>query len=234
MSEEQVKYTPATLDEYLDGETHPEIDAEQGLKLATQMEADWALRHVAGIEADEQRDERTAELAHYQIDAWLTRQKEGYADNRGFFTRGLAAYLHRNLVGKKKSLSLPHGTIGAKAMQPEISKDNDALLQWVKDAGLAEFVKTKTVETVDWAGLKACLDLKGNEAVFVRQLPFDPVGEVVPCVSVSQKPDEFYVKALAPIAPFGPREIMASAENALPQPVYDTPSDDVPPLDITE
>ena len=207
MSEEQSQYTPSpspatqSLDAYLDS-FKPEVDGE----LVDQQDADWALRKIGHIEASMKRDEADAEEAIYRISTWLRMRQESYENAKIFFKRGLAAFLQRTLTGKAKSIKLMNGTIGHRSQGPSIVKDDDALLQWVYDAGLTEFIKVK--ESVDWAELKKCLDLKGQEAVFVRNIPFDPYGEVIACISVEQQPDKFYATPVAMMLP-APRDEVA-------------------------
>ena len=85
------------------------------------------------------------------------------------------------------SYQLPSGKLVLKKRGPEFERDDDQLLPWLKE-NIPALVKVK--ETPDWANLKKHLTIVGDQAV-------DPDGEIVPGVTVTERPDEFKVEVKA-------------------------------------
>jgi hypothetical protein len=113
-----------------------------------------------------------------------------------FFQNKLAGYLHHELganPGKEKSVTLAHGRIGKRAQEPEIVRNEESLMQWLIENNLAEFIKSKTTESINWKALKAALDFTSSDhAVFARNEAFDPYGEEIEAITVVPLPDMFY------------------------------------------
>lgn len=76
---------------------------------------------------------------------------------------------------------LPSGKLVLKKPALAMEHDDEQLLPWLRE-NIPALVKVK--ETPDWANLKKHLTIVGNQAV-------DPDGEIVPGVSVVEKPAEF-------------------------------------------
>ena len=85
----------------------------------------------------------------------------------------------------QESYPLPSGKLVRKHQEPEFSRNDDELLSWLHENNGSDFIKIK--ETVDWAGLKKTLTVIGETVV-------DENGEIIPCISATDRPDVFKVE----------------------------------------
>jgi phage host-nuclease inhibitor protein Gam len=85
----------------------------------------------------------------------------------------------------QENYALPSGKLVFKKQQPEYTRDDAALVEWLKENGGEQYVITK--ESVDWSSLKATLNVVGDTVA-------DKNGQVIPCISVEERPDVFKVE----------------------------------------
>ena len=87
---------------------------------------------------------------------------------------------HKKRTKTLEKYRLPSGEIVKKYQKPEYRKDNEALLQWVKENKLNEYLEVK--ESAKWGDLKKMTKLVGNTLVY------EETGEVVEGVEVVERP----------------------------------------------
>ncbi len=187
------------LDEYLSVENAPfdlsEITqgipegtpAEQGFRVETKDQANWALRKIAGIERGRAEAKAAAQLEISRIQEWLADEEKRADQARGYLDFLLEDYHRRQLLEnpKAKTIKLPLGDLQLRAQQPEIIKDEKLLLDWA-DKNRPEFVKQEP--TLEWGELKKVLKFENGKAI-------DPVlGEVVTAITVNERPAKFSIK----------------------------------------
>jgi len=80
---------------------------------------------------------------------------------------------------------LPSGTLRRKYPKSEFKRDDDALVKWLKERNMKDYIKVK--ETADWANLKKSINVIGNKAV-------DENGELVEGITVVDRPPVFEVE----------------------------------------
>jgi hypothetical protein len=98
-------------------------------------------------------------------------------------------FVRRQLSGKKvKTFKTPSGFVQIKAQHPEFTKDDDRLVQFLKDSGKPEFIK----EEPKWGEFKQTLKPKECEDGLIRYVT--PDGEVVQGVTGKSRPDKVIVK----------------------------------------
>jgi hypothetical protein len=148
--------------------------------------ASWAVeryrRHQKAIdEARAVAKERIAET-----EAWLKRVEHQHEGSMFYLEGLLEAFMRERAAAdpKLRTLSLPDADLTLRALPPEIVKDDAALLDYVKEAGLP-FVK----ESLDWAGLKAVSEVTQDGAVILKE-----TGERLPAVIGRQRGDRFQVR----------------------------------------
>mgnify|MGYP000003625542 FL=1 len=148
--------------------------------------AEWCLKKISRAKVRYEEIKAYVESEKAKLDAFLADAKEQFDGDKGYFESLLMPYAMEQLEGqkKKKSIKLPSGTIGFKAMPAEIKKDDEALKAFVKESA-PEFIETK--ETVKWGEFKKTLT-----AVDGRVITAD--GEIVDGVTFEEKPDVFYSK----------------------------------------
>jgi len=176
-----------TLAQYLVTIDRPVI-TPKGWMLETEGQADWALRRYAQYEQQAADVDLQADRLIAEINAWRTARKARYQRHLEYFTGKLKQWFAdwRESHPKEKSCPLPFGTIGERAQQPEVIKDDSELVNWLEGEGLERYVKVKKLS--DWATLKRGCDLEGDKAVY------KPTGEEIPAVTLVQRPPAFYVK----------------------------------------
>ena len=147
--------------------------------------AEWCLKNIHEAQQDKERWKKHYEQQLEKVNA--------EADNRiAYFTARLEEYFARvphKATKTTESYSLPGGKLVQKKQQPEYKTDDAELLQWLKENFMFDFIKTKTVESADWAGLKKVVTVTPDGAHVATD-----DGEIVPGVTVTQRPDVFKVE----------------------------------------
>ena len=106
-------------------------------------------------------------------------------------TRNLQGYLGIVPARQTKTetkYELPGATLVLKKQQPKYDVDDATMVPWLKENGMAEFVKTKVEEKADWSELKKALTKTPTGEYTTED------GEFLPGLTVTQRPDEFQVK----------------------------------------
>lgn len=147
--------------------------------------AEWCLDRIREANEEAQR-----------MQEWYTEQMRRILKRRdsrvAFFEEKLKPYFA--MVPKKEtktqsSYTLPSGKLILKEQKPEWTHDDAQLLPWVKQ-NVPSLVKTK--ESVDWAELKKELTVIWQEDG--SQMITNADGEIVPGVTVTERPDKFVVE----------------------------------------
>jgi len=81
---------------------------------------------------------------------------------------------------------LPSGELVMKFPGPEFKRDNEALVKWLEDNQMDEYVEIK--KQPKWGELKKKTKVVGNNVVF------EDTGEVVEGIEVMERPAEFIVE----------------------------------------
>lgn len=157
-------------------------EEEAGFQVDDDQKAEWCLRKIK---------EEQAEVSRWKAfyAEQLRRLEERSQYRIGFFEDKLKAYF--GMVPHKESRTqssyqLPGGKLVYKRQAPEMIHDDAQLLPWVKQ-NRPELVKIS--EAVDWAGLKKTLTIAENSGMAISE-----DGEVVPGITVSERPDIFKVE----------------------------------------
>lgn len=165
---------------------------QQEWRIKNDLEADWAIEKVKRYRADLERKRQLAEEKKRQIDMWLKLEQEKIERNINFFEQKLYEYfiaLDPSLLKKTKTqvkYELFSGTLKLKKQNPEIERDKEALLSWLEQNGLTEYIKT--VKEPDWAKLKDNMEIRGDKAIYKE------TGEIISGVKVTPRPGKFIVE----------------------------------------
>ena len=153
----------------------------EGFVIDTDAKAGWALQKIKEARAD-----RDAWVAWYQQKIReITEQTDFNTMN---LERMLAEYFQTVPHKKTKTqetYSLPGGKLILKVQNPEYKRDDKAVIDWLKENNLSDFVKVK--EELNWA------DLKAKTAVFEGHIVTED-GEIVPGVEVVEREAKFVVE----------------------------------------
>ena len=160
-------------------------DEHDGFHVTDDKAAEWCMKKIKEAEAD-----RAMWKAHYE--AQMQKVNDSADSAVAYFTAKLEEYFatvpHKG-TKTQESYSLPGGKLVQKKQQPEYKTDDVELLQWLKDNFMYDFIKTKTVESADWAALKKLVTITPDGAHVATD-----DGEIVPGVTVTQRPDVFKVE----------------------------------------
>jgi phage host-nuclease inhibitor protein Gam len=165
-------------------------DSESGMPpIETDTEADKAVRDILRLGKEKARllaiaDEEIAELT-MRRDA-IAGEFDGKAD---WHKRRLESYFNtreRRATKTMESYRLLSGTLIRKQRQPELVRDEAAVLRWLMDRNLTEYAVADW--RVKWDALKKRLAFSSTDA-YVKDS-----GEKVDGIRVVPRPDEFIVK----------------------------------------
>lgn len=141
--------------------------------------AQWCLEKIREAEADRAKWE-----AHYaaQMEK-VNREVDGTV---AFFTARLEEYFDsvpHKASKTMESYTLPGGKLVRKRQQPQYETNDEALVPWL-ETNMAQLVKVK--KSADWAALKKLCSVTPDGQHVVTE-----DGEIIPGVTVTQRPDIF-------------------------------------------
>ena len=167
-------------------------EEKQGFKITDGSSADWCLRKVRALK--EQQDENT-QLAMAEIERiteWVTGENGKLQNGIIFFENLLIQYhmlIYRYRVDdKKKTISLPHGKLKARAQQPEFIRDDVKLVEYLRNTGRTNFIKV--IEKPEWDEFKKIVEV----AIDGKTVVDTQTGEIVEGVTAEIRPPKFTVE----------------------------------------
>lgn len=183
-----------SLEEYLleSYEAPEDLDdtENQQFRIQDDNQADWALRKIARARQDMKEAEETAAMEIEKINRWLDGQRDESLRTELFFTVLLQEYYEPRFMTNpdKKTYKLPSGKVQRRTQQPQFDRDNEALLAWLKQREMTDYVEVK--ETPKWGELKQQVQVVG-EHVVIKDGPLK--GEIIDGVEVVHRPPIFRV-----------------------------------------
>ena len=150
--------------------------------------ADWACRKIAEEKAELDRIRELAEAQIQKIEEKLAAAERRYENGTRFLTGKLAEYFEtvpHKATKTKESYRLLSGTLTRKYGGAQMKQDDAQLVQYLKDSGQLEFIKTE--EKPKWGDFKKRLEIVGGSVVDKE------TGEIVEAVQIIEKPDSFSV-----------------------------------------
>lgn len=157
------------------------MDEHDGFHVTDDKAAEWCMKKIREAEAD-----RAMWKAHYE--AQMQKVNESADSAVAYFTAKLEEYfasVPHKATKTQESYTLPGGKLILKKQQPKFEVDDDTLVPWLKSNFMAHLVKVK--ESADWATLKKVVNVSGSGVTTDE-------GEVIPGVTVTQRPDVFKVE----------------------------------------
>lgn len=150
--------------------------------------ADWACRKIAEEKAELTRIRELAEAQIARIEEKVAAAERRFENGTRFLTSKLAEYFEtvpHKATKTKESYRLLSGTLTRKFGGSQMKQDDAQLVQYLKDSGQLEFIKTE--EKPKWGEFKKRLEIMGGSAVDKE------TGEIVEGVQIIEKPDTFSV-----------------------------------------
>lgn len=161
------------------------VDEENRFRVTDDKSAEWCLQKIR-----EARQEAEKWKEHYRLQMEKV-QKE--AENTVAYFEGLLSEYFDTVPHKEtktqQSYTLPSGKLVRKQQQPEYIKDDAVLVPWLKENFRLELVKVEVKEKADWAALKKQISITPDGTSVM-----DENGEIIPGVTVSNRPDKFMVE----------------------------------------
>lgn len=150
--------------------------------------AEWALAKIREERAEAQRIISVCENMIKRYEEKIQAVKEQLPKKTAYLESQLMQYFEKVPKKKTKTMEkydLPSGVLKKKYPRPEYKRDEDKLLQWLKERNMTDYIKVK--ESADWASLKKSIKTVGNKVV-------DENGEIVEGITVVERPAEFIVE----------------------------------------
>ncbi len=167
-------------------------EEQQRWRIENDLIADWAIEKIKRFRAELERKRQLAEEKKRQIDMWYKSEQKKIERDIKFFEQKLYEYymsldpkqLRKGKVQTKYELM--SGTLKLKKQNPDIEREKETLLAWLKENGLTEYIKI--VKEPDWAKLREKVKITDDKAVYPE------TGEIIPGIKVNPRPDKFIVE----------------------------------------
>jgi hypothetical protein len=150
-----------------------------GFKVEDDKAAEWCMEKIRQAEADTAMWD-----AHFEAQKRRVHETNDHTIEvmKGFLRDYFAKVPHK-ITKTEENYRLPSGKLVLKKQKPQMDRDEDALLEWVRQ-NHPEYIKRK--EMVDWEAFKKTLKISGECAV-------DEEGEIVEAITVVPRPDVFTI-----------------------------------------
>lgn len=132
---------------------------------------------------------KIAEAEIESIDKRIEAEQTRYESRTGYLKSLLYQYFQavpHMKTKTKESYKLLSGTLALKKGTTEYTHDDEALIAWLEKNHYTDYVKT--VKKPAWGEFKKSIVANGDKALVAD------TGEVIPCITVSTKPDKFTVE----------------------------------------
>lgn len=193
-AQEEPQAPAVTLDELegMDDALWTQDEAEDAPRPAWRITddgcADWACRKIAEEKAELDRIRELADAQIQKIEEKVAAAERRFQNGTRFLTGKLAEYFEtvpHKTTKTKASYRLLSGTLTRKFGSTTMKQDDEKLVQFLKDSGQLEFIKTE--EKPRWGDFKKRLEIIGGSVVDKE------TGEIVEAVQIIEKPDTFTV-----------------------------------------
>lgn len=193
-AQEEPQAPAVTLDELegMDDALWTQDEAEDAPRPAWRITddgcADWACRKIAEEKAELDRIRELADAQIQKIEEKVAAAERRFQNGTRFLTGNLAEYFEtvpHKTTKTKASYRLLSGTLTRKFGGTTMKQDDEKLVQFLKDSGQLEFIKTE--EKPRWGDFKKRLEIIGGSVVDKE------TGEIVEAVQIIEKPDTFTV-----------------------------------------
>ena len=160
----------------------------EGFRIDNDQKAEWALAKIREEQAEAQRIMNVCRSMIMHYEQQLKKAEEDFEKKTAYLRSQLEQYfdsVEKRRTKTQEVYKLPSGTLRRKYPGPQFKRDDDALVKWLKERNMKDYIKVK--ETADWANLKKAIQVVGNKAV-------DENGEVVEGITVVDRPPVFEVE----------------------------------------
>jgi hypothetical protein len=175
------------VEKYIIDEAIEEQETTGNFIIDNDEKAEWALKKIAVERQDCARIKAVCERMIEQYQRKIDDEEARLERKTSYLIGQLSMYI--NTVQTKdsktqKTYALPSGKLKIKFQKPEFVRDDEKLLNWLKE-NASSYVKTK--ESPDWGEFKKTLSVSGDKVV-------DASGEIVDGITVVEREPVFDVE----------------------------------------
>lgn len=187
----------ARLDDYLvqamDAPVTIQAEDKPKFQIDTKEHAIWALRKIAAIERGRKEAQEAAQAEITRMQDWLAGEEKRADQAREYLDFLLEDY-HRRVLAenpKAKTIKLPHGETQLRAQQPDLFRNDMAILIWARK-NRPELVTyphwVRPDPKLEWANLKKLIKVVNGQVIDKE------TGEVIPGITAIEHPPKFNIK----------------------------------------
>lgn len=165
-----------------------EVEQEnKGFKVTDIESANWCFRKLRALEAEEADYELLAQKEIDRISTWLNSKTESIENQKAFFEGLLTDYAtDQRKSDPKFKISTPYGKVTFKKAQPKWNYDDAKVVECLKTAGYAEYIRTK--EEINKPDLKKAATVINGIAVITE------TGEPIEGITIEEQPESINIK----------------------------------------
>ena len=160
----------------------------EGFVIDNDVKAEWALKKISEEKAEAQR---YINICDTMISEY-TFKKQQATEKLESKISGLRSLLQQyfetvphKATKTQETYKLPSGQLKMKYPGPEFARDEEKLLNYLKENGMPEYIQTK--ESAKWADLKKVVTVSGDKVITED-------GQIVDGVTVVERPPVFEVE----------------------------------------
>ncbi|WP_163579076.1 host-nuclease inhibitor Gam family protein [Gracilibacillus saliphilus] len=174
------------LQEYLEQEEQ----TNEPFKVTDDSSANWTLRVIKELQDQIKDNSELAQSEIEKIESWETQEKEKLQKQIDRFESLLAQYAmeRREEDPNFKSRKLPNGYIGFRNKQPKWNYNEEALVNFLKQAKMDEYINVTITEKPDKKAIKKAFKVEDGKVID------EDTGFLVDGITVEEQGEDFTVK----------------------------------------
>lgn len=176
------------IDECIERNSYEISDYETEFIIDNDNKAEWALKKISEEKAEMQRYVNICQTMINEYQTKIQQVQEQFKNKTSYLKNQLALYFETIEPKKTKtqeSYKLPSGILKKKYPGPEFVRDEEKLIEWLKNSNMNDLIKTK--ELADWATLKKSIKVSGDKAITED-------GEVIEGIEVQERSPVFEIE----------------------------------------
>ena len=160
---------------------------KERFKIETLEAANWALRKLAAINAEEKKINDLKEKEIRRIENWAKDELDKLSNSRQFFESLLIEYFMREREKDPRfKISSPYGKVTARKQQPKWHYDEAKLIEWLKENN-KDLLRVKYEP--DKNEIKRVYKVVGTNVVTED-------GEIVEGITIEERPEKITIKVV--------------------------------------
>ncbi|MDT3392459.1 MAG: host-nuclease inhibitor Gam family protein [Bacillota bacterium] len=117
---------------------------KEAFKVTDESSADWVLRKLTALNAEEEANNKLAQQNIDRIEEWRDHKNQSTQQSREYFENLLTAYFNeQRYLDPKFKIDTPNGKVTARKIQPKWNYNDEALVQSLKAADANELIRIK-------------------------------------------------------------------------------------------